>query len=129
MIKWKIISITTRVFVHEDPTDTFLQRVSAWSQKWLSEGEINDTVVDFVTNHSAQSAKNDGLVKTHNYKSGCKFRVITEGSNSTRIHLSAFTEMFHSQEHILVDTTDFLNFVNLLKGQVRSKNKLSSNEI
>ena len=32
--------------LHEDPTKTFLQRVSAWSQKWLSPGEINDTVVD-----------------------------------------------------------------------------------
>ena len=49
--------------LHEDPTETFLQRVSAWSQKWLSEGEINDTVVDFVTNHSAQPAKNMVLLK------------------------------------------------------------------
>ena len=38
-------------------TETFLQRVSAWSQKWLSEGEINNTVADFVTNHTAQPAK------------------------------------------------------------------------
>ena len=102
---------------YEDPTDTFLRRVSAWSQKWLSKGEINDTVVDFVTNHSAQPAKKYGLLKTH--KPGCKFRVITAGSNSATIHLSAFTEKFlgplaRSQEHILVDTTDFLNFVNLL---------------
>ena len=83
----------------------------------MSKGEINDTVVDFVTNHTAQPAKNYGLVKTH--KPGCKFRVITAGSNSATIHLSAFTETFlgplaRSQEHILVDTTDFLNFVNLL---------------
>ena len=83
----------------------------------MSKGEINDTVVDFVTNHSAQPAKNYGLVKTH--KPGCKFRVITAGSNSATIHLSTFTEKFlgplaRSQEHILVDTTDFLNFVNLL---------------
>ena len=39
--------------LYDDPTDTFLQRVSTWSQKWLSKGEINDTVVDFVTNQSA----------------------------------------------------------------------------
>ena len=64
--------------LHEDPTKSFLQRVSAWSQKWLSEGEINDTVVDFVTNHSAHPGKNYGLVKTH--KPGCKFKVITAGS-------------------------------------------------
>ena len=69
--------------LYEDPTDTFLQRVSAWSQKWLSKGEINDTVIDFVTNHSAQPAKNYGLVKTH--KPGCKLRVITAGSNSATI--------------------------------------------
>ena len=102
--------------LYEDPTDTFLQRVSAWSQNWLSKGEINDTVVDFVTNHSAQPAKNYGLVKTH--KPGCKFRVTTAGSNSATIHLSAFTEKFlgplaRSQEHILVDTTVFL------KGQLK----------
>ena len=82
----------------------------------MFEGEINDTVVDFVTNHSAQPAKNYGLVKIH--KPGCKFRVIKAGSNSATIHLSAFTEKFlgplaRSQEHILADTTDF-NFVNHL---------------
>ena len=83
----------------------------------LSKGEINDTVVDFVTNQSAQPTKNYGLVKIH--KPICKFKVIMVGSNSAMIHLSAFTEKFlgplaRSQEHILVDTTDFLNFVNLL---------------
>ena len=49
----------------EDPTDTVLQRGSAWSLKWLSEGEINDIVLDFVTNHNAQPAKNYGLLKIH----------------------------------------------------------------
>ena len=103
--------------LREDPTETFSQRVSAWSQKLLSEREINDTVVDFVTNHSAQPAKNYGLIKTH--KPGCKFRVITAGLNSATIQLSAFTEKFlgplaRSQEHILVDTTDLVTFVSLL---------------
>ena len=98
-------------------TETFLQRVSAWSQKWLSEGEINNTVADFVTNHTAQPAKNYGLVKTH--KPGCKFRVIKAGSNLGTIHLSTFTKKFSgplacSQENILVDATDFLNFFNHL---------------
>ena len=83
----------------------------------MSEGEINDTVVGFVANHSAQPAKNYVLVKSH--KPGCKFRVITAGSNSATIHLSAFPEKFlgplaRSQEHVLVDTSDFLNFVNHL---------------
>ena len=99
------------------PQIPFCKEFQPWSQKWLSKGEINDTVVDFVTNHSAQPAKSYGLVKTH--KPGCKFKIITAGSNSATIHLSAFTETFpgplaRSQEHILVDITDFLNFVNLL---------------
>ena len=90
-----------------------LNRTDYADKMWLSEGEINDTVVDFVTSHSAQPAKNYSLVKTH--KPGCNFRDITGGSNLATIHLSAFTEKFlrplaRSQEHILVDTSDFLNF-------------------
>ena len=111
--------MTTRVFVlyMKIPPIPFCKEFQPGAKKWLSQGEINDTVVDFVTNHSAQPAKKYSLVKTR--KPGCKFRVITAGSKSSTIHLSVFTEkllgpLARSQEHILFDITDFLNFVNHL---------------
>ena len=74
------ISRSSMVRVDEDPTQTMIDKVENWCEKWNSEGHLSEAWASFIVNKDAKAAKNCPLYKTH--KSDIPVRVLTSGCNS-----------------------------------------------
>ena len=78
------------VNVEEDPTQTMIDKVENWCEKWTSEGHLSEAWASFIVNKDAKAAKNCPLYKTH--KSDIPVRVLTSGCNSATEKLSLYAE-------------------------------------
>ena len=88
----------------------------------VNEGEIDETIYNFITNPRAKPGNVKGLIKAH--KEDYPLRIITTACSSAIEHLSAFTEYYlaplaRKHPSYIKDTTHFVNKINKIN-QTRS---------
>ena len=74
-----------------DPTESHIQKVVDWAEKWHSNGQINKQWKEFIINRDSKPGKNSTLYKTH--KAGTPVRLLTSGCNTAIENLSKYIEV------------------------------------
>ena len=78
--------------LHADPSASFVNTISEWSNKWLQKGQIDQNIANWVVNNKTKPGKAFSTIKTH--KEGNPLRLITSCCGTAIENLSAFTEFY-----------------------------------
>ena len=78
------------ITLNHDPTESHIQSVKEWAEKWYKSEQISKEWMDYVINVEAQPGKNSVMYKTH--KPGNPVRLLTSGVNTAIEKLARFIE-------------------------------------
>ena len=95
-----------------DPREAYTTIVRDWSSKWLTEGQTNSEIANWVANAKAEPGKIFAMIKTH--KNNNPLRLITSCKGTATQNFSSFTQFYlkllaQKLPSFSKSTTHFLN--------------------